>query len=311
MGPRDLTPKSWKAVANTIPLHLLEDLTSSFVYPNISAPSDGPVDSRPSLDKPAHNESSFDWKPPDLEQDHAWYRECVQDLLWASLEYEDPSPLIEEGMRMIARHRNIYDAMGPKPDKLQLLWWRFPRESWDKLREGCSMNFLVPPRAEITPNSDMDENQICIAEEFVNESVSLGILMQVAEGEMVANGPLFCLPKPGQPGEWRILSDMRRGGQNEAIGSDPTVFPKSSTIVEQLYAGGCSAVVDASKFFYQFPTKPEERKFLGCIHPRNPTILYVYGGLPMGGRILPLLPASMGQHYAAWSALRSQSSKAR
>jgi hypothetical protein len=93
-----------------------------------------------------------------LEQDHAWYRECVQELLQVSLEYEDPPSLIEEGMRMIARHRNNYDAMGPKPDKLQLLWWRFPRESWGELREGCSMNFLVPPRAEITPSSDMTED---------------------------------------------------------------------------------------------------------------------------------------------------------
>jgi hypothetical protein len=198
---------------------------------------------------------------------------------------------------MIARHRNHYDAEGPKPNKLQLLWWRFPRESWNELREGCSMNFLVPPRSEITPNSDMDEDQICIAEEFVDELVALGILVEVPEGEMVANGPLFCLSKPGQPGQWRILSDMRRGGQNKAIGSDPTVFPKSSTILDQLYAGGCSAAIDASKFFYQFPTLPDERKYLGCIHPRCPHIHYVYGGLPMGGGNSP---AMAGRHGAAF-----------
>jgi hypothetical protein len=61
-------PKSWlgdfypsgKAVASTVPLHLLKSLTSSFVYPNTTAPSDGLVDIHPSLDIPTHNESSFD-----------------------------------------------------------------------------------------------------------------------------------------------------------------------------------------------------------------------------------------------------------
>jgi hypothetical protein len=75
-------------------------------------------------------------------------------------------------------------------------------------------------------------------------------------------------PKEGQPGQLRILSDLCRGGQNEAIGADPTVFPKSSSILDQMYTGGWSAVIDASKFFYQFPTRKEERKYLGCIHLR-------------------------------------------
>jgi hypothetical protein len=114
------------------------------------------------------------------------------------------------------------------------------------------MNFLAEPRHELMPNSEMDEEQIVIAEEFLIELVDLSVLIEVRPGEIVANGPLFCLPKPGQPGQWQILSDMRRGGQNEAIGSDPTVCPKSGVILEQLYSHGWQAVVDASKFFYQF-----------------------------------------------------------
>ena len=129
------------------------------------------------------------------------------------------------------------------------------------------MNFLKVPRHEITPNAEMTEEQVCIAEEFIEELVGLGVLVEVDDGEMFSNGPIFCLPKPGQPDQWRVLSDMRRGGQNEAIGPDPTVFPKSGAILEQLYTGGWSAVVDASKFFYQFNTHPSERKFLGCVHP--------------------------------------------
>jgi hypothetical protein len=76
---------------------------------------------------------------------------------------------------------------------------------------------------ETTPNSTMAGKQVAIAEEFIKELVSLGVLIRVQPGEMVANGPLFCLPKPGQPGQWRVLSDMKRGGQNECIGSDPTI----------------------------------------------------------------------------------------
>jgi hypothetical protein len=300
-------PKAWlgeiypssKAVANTISLHLLEGLTSSFVVDEPTVTAEPPTGLPPPAQEP-QKLSSFQWTPPDLTKDQAWYRECVADLMQASLVYESPGLLIEEGLQMIGRHRNNYDKEGPKPNKLQLLWWRFPRESWDELRTGCSMNFLVPPRAEITPNSAMDEEQICIAEEFIDELVSLSVLTAVKEGEMVANGPLFCLPKPRQPGQWRVLSDMRRGGQNEATGSDPTVFPKSSTIVDQLYAGGCLAVVDASKFFYQFPTKPEERKYLGCIHLRHAHLHYVNGGLPMGSGNSP---AIAGRHGAAFCRL--------
>jgi hypothetical protein len=86
---------------------------------------------------------------------------------------------------------------------------------------------------------------------------------------MVANGPLFCLPKPGQPGQWRVLSDMKRGGQNKCIGVDPTVFPKTGVILDQLYAGGYSAVVDASKFFYNFPTRKDERKIWDALDLRT------------------------------------------
>jgi hypothetical protein len=50
------------------------------------------------------------------------------------------------------------------------------------------------------------------------------------------------------------------GADRIGVCVDPTVFPKSGVILDQLYAGGYSAVVDASKFFYNFPTKPEERK---------------------------------------------------
>jgi hypothetical protein len=159
------------------------------------------------------------------------------------------------------------------------------------------MNFLVEPRKGLTPNSEMNEEQIVIGEEFLNELVPLGTLVQVTADEIVANGPLFCLPKDGQPGQRRILSDMRRGGQNEAIGADPTVFPKSSSILDGMYTDGWSAVIDASKFFYQFPTRKEERKYLGCIHPRWPDLFYVYCGLPMGAGNSPSIAGRYGAAF--------------
>jgi hypothetical protein len=42
-----------------------------------------------------------------------------------------------------------------------------------------------------------------------------------------------------------------------------------------------SAIADASKQFHNFPTRPDERRFLGCIHPSTGVEL-VYAGLPMG-----------------------------
>jgi hypothetical protein len=161
--------------------------------------------------------------------------------------YPDPGSLIEEGLLILRRHGGIYNAEGPNPTYLQLLWWMFPRQHWGDICEGSSMNFLVESRREVTPNSVMDEEKLVIAEESLNELVSIGVLIEVTPGEMVANGPHFCLLKPGQPGQWRILSDMQRGGQNEAIGPDPTVFPKPGVILEQMYTGGWLAVVDCQQ----------------------------------------------------------------
>jgi hypothetical protein len=129
---------------------------------------------------------------------------------------------------MLDRHCNNYDAEGPNLTKVQLLWWEFPSEHWDALREGSPMNFLHDPVHIIQPNSDMTEEQLVIASQFFDELVDLGIFKELLEGEeMLTNAPLFCLPKAGQPGQWRILADMRKGRQNEAIGADPTIcFPE-------------------------------------------------------------------------------------
>jgi hypothetical protein len=143
----------------------------------------------------------------------------------------------------------------------------------------------------------MTEEQVLIAEEFVDELRDLGVFEEVTRDQLVANGPMFALPKPFQPGQWRILSDMKSGGQNESIGADPTVFPKSGVVLDQLYPGGYSWVADASKFFYQFPTHPEDRKYLGAIHPREATRFFWYCGLPMGAGSSPALGGRYGAAF--------------
>ena len=86
---------------------------------------------------------------------------------------------------------------------------------------------------------------------------------------------------------------MKEGLQNDAIGNEPVYLPRVSTILPHLYSGGWSATVDASKFFYQFPTVVSERKFLGCIHPVS-KVHYRYRGLPMGAGNSPAIAGRMG-----------------
>ena len=164
--------------------------------------------------------------------------------------------------------------------------------------EGRQLHeFLKEPIHHILPNSDKTPEQQIIAGDFLDELILLGVLLPETETDkVVTNAPLFCLPKAGQPGQWRILADMKSGRQNEAIGSDPTVFPRSDGILSQMYSGGYSTVVDASKFFYQFEMHPAERKYLGVIHPIT-SKRYFYRGLPMGSGNSPSLAGKYGTSF--------------
>lgn len=150
------------------------------------------------------------------------------------------------------------------------------------------MNFLEPPDSVIHENSPLAADQLQVAVDFVEELVQLGTLVPAAPGEVLATAPLFCIPKEGQPGQWRVIADMLRGGQNSAIGNDPVYLPRLLHILGDLYERGWSAVVDASKFFYQFSTAPADRPYLGIKHPKTGE-LYSYHGLPMGSGNSPAL----------------------
>ena len=128
----------------------------------------------------------------------------------------------------------------------------------------------------------------------MDELEELGVLLEEDDKiKILLNAPLFCVPKEGQPGEWRVIADMLRGGQNECSAHDPVYLPRTTHILSQMYSGGYSAVVDASKFFYQFPTHPDDQPYLGLVHPITDT-RFAYGGLPMGATNSPALASHYG-----------------
>lgn len=254
----------------------------------------GPEDVMPGPPGNRVKTGHFSWKPPDLVADSTWRRARVQRLENAAREYPNPSELISDGLRRLEIHRKNYDHDGPRPTTLQVLWWEFPREHWDLLRNGSPMNFLIPPGPAIHPNSPMDPPQLDAACEFVDELVDLGVLIPPPQGmEVLTTTPLFCVDKPHQPGQLRVIADMLRGGQNQVVGADPVFLPKVTHILDSLYAEGFSAVVDASKFFYQFPTDPSDYPYLGVVHPRTLEKL-VWAGLPMGSGNSPALASRFG-----------------
>lgn len=248
----------------------------------------------------------YHWAPPSLEIGGHWYKQRLRNLIIAASTYDDPYFKIQQGLQMLKIHRGNYTKEHPDPKELQILWWEFPPEHWDDLHDGSSMNFLSEPPIGLSPNGELSDEQRVIAGEFVDELLMLKVLREpTGIGTTLCNAPLFMLPKEGQPGQWRCIANLLEGGQNSVVGNDPVFLPRVSHILSQLYTGGYSAVVDASKFFYQFSTRPEERKYLGTIHPVTGKI-YEYCGLPMGAGNSPALGGRYGLAFVRLLKARSQ-----
>ena len=246
---------------------------------------------------PPADPSNFTWTPPNLQEGGKWFLERIANLKTSCATYQNTAELVDDGLSRLNRHRLNYSATGPDPSWLQLLWWEFPREHWEDLRNGFRQNFLVPPPTTLTPNSDMSEAGLVAAGAFVDELLSLGAIRSTEDGmKMLANAPLFVVEKPGQPGQWRVIADMKEGGQNDCIGSDPVFLPRANHILEEMYTGGYSAVVDMSKYFYNIPTHPDDHPFLGLVHPITGA-LYTYFGLPMGSSSSPAFASRVGNSF--------------
>ena len=114
----------------------------------------------------------------------------------------------------------------------------------------------------------MTDEQLAIAHQFVDELIALGVYERVPPGSAILNNcPLFLVPKPGQPGQWRCIANMKDGGQNEVCVGDPVHLSQPQDILPHSIPGDISTVIDASKFFHMFRTEAAERKYMGLIHP--------------------------------------------
>ncbi|CAJ1948036.1 unnamed protein product [Cylindrotheca closterium] len=239
----------------------------------------------------------FQWKPADLSPGGKWYLKRVANLEVAASHYPTPEAVIVDGLNRLRIHRANYTADGPVPKWLQLLWWEFPQEHWEELRMGACQNFVKDPSPCIQPNAPMDATMEEAASAFVDEFMSLGVVRDIDEGrQILTNAPLFVVPKEGQEGQWRVIADMLRGGQNDCVAQDPVYMPQISHIIDEMYTGGYSAVVDLSKFFYNFPTHAEDRPYLGLLHPRTKELVAYYG-LAMGAGNSPALACKFGAAF--------------
>jgi hypothetical protein len=112
----------------------------------------------------------------------------------------------------------------------------------------------VPPRGlfyelshhintKFTANASMDASHQAIAGAFSDKLTSMGVVRRVARGRHVECNAAasFCVA---------TIADMKTGGQNAHIGKDPLFLHQPEAILSKLYAGGYTAVADASKFFH-------------------------------------------------------------
>jgi hypothetical protein len=162
------------------------------------------------------------------------------------------------------------------------------------------MNFLEEPPPGLVANSDMTEEQLVTATQFVEKLIALGVLERPRE-PLVNNFSLFLVEKTTR-GEWRCIADGKSGGQNDVCSSDPVHLGTPDDILPFLYTGGFSAVVDISKFFHMFPAVPSKRKYMGLTHPGSGEP-FCYATCPMGTRNSPGASGRFGNAFSCgcWS----------
>jgi hypothetical protein len=88
---------------------------------------------------------------------------------------------------------------------------------------------------------------------------------------------------------------MKKGHQNQSCAADPVHMTCPEDILQRIYPGGFSSVIDASKFFHMLLTVDEERNFMVLIHPDRRDN-YCYTRFPMGSSNSP---AVSGRFWAA------------
>jgi hypothetical protein len=213
----------------------------------------GNDDSLDSEDSSDEEEDSF-WEIPDLSEGSAWNLERLHNLKISTGDDPRKNELWADGLEILKRHHSNYGE--ERPQNLQLIWWEFPPESWEAIRDGSFMNFLIPPDGHLEPNLPMTAEESAVATKFVDELIRLRIL--VPSEDLQGNCPLFCVANPHKPGAYRCIADAKAGGQNACIGKDPVYLVRTEDILPRLYTGGWSAVADASKHFHNYKTRKNE-----------------------------------------------------
>jgi hypothetical protein len=143
----------------------------------------------------------------------------------------------------------------------------------------------------------MTESQLTIAVAFVTELISLGVLALVPHGVLIMNVcPLFLVAKPGQPDQWRFISDIKKVHQNKSCAAYPVHITCPEDILPRMYPGGFASVIDASKFFHMSLNVDGERRFMGLIHPDTGDH-YWYTRLPMGSSNSPAVSGRFGAAF--------------
>jgi hypothetical protein len=198
----------WTAALDSIGNWLREDPTYPTTPPKIGR--DEPFQNQWRDVNPQDPEEEWSWEPPDLAEGSTFFQDRVTSLKAAideAVPEQDKARWLSEGLDAMRVHRGNYTEEGPQ--QLQLLWWEFPREHCEGLREGSSMNFLISPHGELEMNSNMTPEEAEAAGRFIDELKSLGALRPATE-ELKANCPLFTVDKPD--GGKRCIADMKWGG---------------------------------------------------------------------------------------------------
>jgi hypothetical protein len=137
LARRQGVPKSWmankyprsKLVNRTVvPVHILEYAGAMLTKPVKPVEPDEDSDEEPPSLIPRCFASEhelvepFHWNPPNIAAGSEWTKARVTNLLAAAQRYSDPAKLIEDGMLMLRKHQDNYDAEGPTHTHMQLLW---------------------------------------------------------------------------------------------------------------------------------------------------------------------------------------------
>ena len=222
---------------------------------------------------------------PDMREGSAWWKIQMHKLRQVALcDGIDIEKAITQGNRLLNNYRK---SLTTEEVTLNLLWWNWPQLIRSLIRKGFPMNFVEYPPLKLSPNPSYTDVERQTAQSFVDELLSLGVLEPIpTHSHLQMNGPLSVIPKPNQPGQYRVISDMRRGGQNVHIGTDPVYNPAMSDILASLIPGGYTAIIDVAKEFYHFPIQEQDRNYLGLIHPVT-SQPYRYTKCPMGSASSP------------------------